>query len=341
VVVSIQLTGTALLAFGLGLGALGYLHHELEWVRALMSGLLGLGAARVLRSAWAGLPPFVSGWLEAGVVVATVLVASAATGVSQGLPYAVARASELGALSGSAALAGTATASLAYTYHRLAAEVSAATQRALVAENRALESQLSMLAAQINPHFLFNTLNALAELVHEDEDQAEDLITDLAAMMRYALRSSTGRVPLSEELDVTRRLLRIEAARLGARLQWQVDVEPSAEGVLVPGLLVQPLVENAVRHAIAPRPEGGRVKVEVTRQGERVQIVVSDDGPGLPAEVAGALLAPGRGTGAAGGGLRSVALRASLAWPPGQASLQVKQEGTGTQLVLSFPAEVK
>jgi sensor histidine kinase YesM len=337
--VSLQVTSLGLLAFGLSLGALGFLHQELELLRALLSGLLGMGVARALRSAWPDLPPFVSGWLEAGVVVATVLVAAAATGVSEGLPYAVARSSELAALSGSAALAGTATAGLAYTHHRLAAEVSAATQRALTAENRALESQLSVLSAQINPHFLFNTLNALAELVHEDEDQAEDLITDLAAMMRYALRSSTGRVPLSEELDVTRRLLRIESARLGPRLAWQVEVDPSAEAVLVPGLLVQPLVENAVRHGIAPRPEGGRVKVEVTRQGDQVQVVVSDDGPGLPPEVAGALLAVGRGTGAAGGGLRSVALRASLAWAPGRAGLQV-QEGPGTRLVLTFPAEV-
>jgi signal transduction histidine kinase len=332
------LTSLVLLAFGLGLGALGFLHHELDWVRALLSGLFGLGVARVLRSAWAGLPNFVAGWLEAGVVVAAVLVAAASTGVSQGIPYAVARSSELFALAGSAALAGTATASLAYTHHRLASFVGEATQRALTAENRALESQLAALSAQINPHFLFNTLNVLAELVHEDEDRAEDLITDLAAMMRYALRSSTTRVPLSEELDVIRRLLRIETARLGSRLRWEVEVEASAEAVLVPGLILQPLVENAVRHAVAPRPEGGSVRVEVTRQGERVQVVVSDDGPGLPAEVAGALLAPGRGTGAAGGGLRSVALRASLAWPTGQAGLQVR-EGPGTQLVLSFPGE--
>ena len=121
----------------------------------------------------------------------------------------------------------------------------------------ALESRLAALSAQINPHFLFNTLNTLAELIHQDEDRAEDLVTDLAAMMRYALQSSAGRVPLTEELEVVRKLLRIQQVRLGDWLRWTVEDSVGLSDVLIPGLLVQPLVENAVRHAIRA-PSGGR-----------------------------------------------------------------------------------
>ncbi|MEQ1572107.1 MAG: histidine kinase, partial [Myxococcota bacterium] len=276
--------GAALLA----LAVLGFLHQDLDLVGALACAAVGVGVGAALRGGWAGLPPFVAVPIAAGVVATGVLVAAATTGLSHGWPYLVLRWPAVAALGSAAALTGTATAALGYTHRRLARDVAAAGARAAQLEARALESRLHLLSAQIDPHLLFNTLNTLAELVHLDPDRAEDLVTDLAATMRHALGSSTRRVPLADELDVVRRLLRIEGARLGDRLSWRVEVGEGTERVEVPGLLVQPLVENAVRHGVAPRPEGGRVEVVSERRGDRVVVTVTDDGPGLSAEVAAA-----------------------------------------------------
>jgi signal transduction histidine kinase len=331
---AIAAAGTAV-----ALAALAFLHQELQLVRALLCGAVSLGAAVGLQSAWSGLPRFVARWLDGGVVTAVALIAAATTIAAAGLPYAVLRWQEFAALSATAGLVGVGTAALAYTHQRLSIEVAAQSARLTQLQQRALESQLAALSAQINPHFLFNTLNVLAEVVHEDEDLAEELITDLAAMMRYALRSSTTRVTLREELDVVRRLLRIEAARLGDRLRWRIDVGDGLEDVLVPGLLVQPLVENAVRHGVSPRTEGGSVEVDVVRDGDEVRVIVADDGPGLSAEQAASLEAPAGppsgGTGGAGGGLRNVAERARLSWPNGAASVRAEAPN---RLVLTFPA---
>jgi LytS/YehU family sensor histidine kinase len=324
------------------LAALGLLHEDLQPVRAVVCGGLGAAAALTLRPAWTALPPFVSRWLNTGVAVVAALTAAAATGLSLGPAYLVLRWQEVSLLGGAAGLLGVAVATLAYTHHRLATEVALQAARLAESQRLALESRLAALSAQINPHFLFNTLNTLAELIHEDEDRAEDLVTDLAAMMRYALESSAGRVPLTDELDVVRKLLRIEQARLGDRLRWTVEATGDLSDVLIPGLLVQPLVENAVRHAIATRLEGGRVDVTATRDGRTVRVVVADDGPGLPPSVSAALLDPASrpsgGTGGAGGGLRNTAERARLAWPDGRAHLSSEPAPTGTRLVLVLPA---
>lgn len=323
------------------LAALGLLHEALQPARAVVCGGFGAAAMVTLRPAWCGLPPFVSRWLDLGVVVVAALVAAAATGLSLGPAYLVLRWHEVSLLFGAAGLLGIAVGSLGYTHHRLATEVALQATHLATSQRLALESRLAALSAQINPHFLFNTLNTLAELIHQDEDRAEDLVTDLAAMMRYALQSSAGRVPLTDELDVVRKLLRIEQVRLGDRLRWTVEATGPLSDVLIPGLLVQPLVENAVRHAIASRPDGGRVDVSVTRDAQTVRIVVADDGPGLPEPVLRGLRDPssvtGGGTGGAGGGLRNTAERARLAWPDGKAHL-LSDEGPGTRLVLVLPA---
>jgi LytS/YehU family sensor histidine kinase len=221
-------------------------------------------------------------------------------------------------------------------------EIEEARAREAELRESTLRAQLRALQAQINPHFLFNAFNAVAELVHDDPDVAEQLVGDLAHMLRYSLRSSAqDRVPLSQEIEVTERYLRVEKARLGDRLRVHRDIDPEVTDLLVPGLLLQPLVENAVQHAVASRVEGGDVAIEIRRVGEEVVVAVRDDGPGLP----GGLLPPSveegstgsRGTGGAGGGLANVARRLELAYR-GSATLAAEELEPGTRIEMRIPA---
>jgi sensor histidine kinase YesM len=180
----------------------------------------------------------------------------------RGALYALLRRDELIVATLSIALVSVGVAALVETHRRLAAII-AAREQELASERRAtVEAQLRALQAQIRPHFLFNTFNALSELIHQDADAAEDLVLDLAHLLRYSLRSSEqGGVPLADELEATRRYLRIEQARLGERLRVQIEEPPDLHSEIVPALVLQPLVENAVQHAVATRSEGGTVHI--------------------------------------------------------------------------------
>lgn len=328
----------------LALAALGVLHHRLLPGPALAAGLLVGGSLVALRAPWAHLPSWIGLWLDLGVVVSVALVAAVGHGLTTGLAFAVLRGPELGLLFAAALAVAVGTTGLAYTHLRLADEVAAQQGRVAELERTALQSRLAVLSAQVNPHFLFNTLNTLAEVVHEDADAAEELVLDLAATMRTALRSSTGLVPLAEELALVRRLLRIESARLGDRLQWSIDGEAALVGlsVRVPGLLIQPLVENAIAHGVAPRAGGGRVAVAVAVRPGAARVTVADDGPGLPADVAAELAAGTlslRGLEGHGGGLRSCLERLRLTWPDGAATLALDPEAAGTCLILDLPLD--
>jgi len=321
-----------------GLAALLFLHHEPQWGTAAAAVGLGALVTAAMRSVWGGLPRFVTRWLDGGVFIVAVLVVTASTGLTHGLPYAVLRWPRTLALFGAAGLMATVVGGLAYTHLRLEAEVRLAAERLHEARRRALESRLTALSAQINPHFLFNTLNTLAEVVHEDEDQAEDLVSDLASMMRYALDSSSKRVTLAEEFQVIRRLLNIERARLGERLRCDFELDPAVQDVRIPGLLVQPLVENAVRHACSSRIEGGTVRVSASRVGDRVEIRVEDDGPGIPPSVLAELEEP-LDDDSHPGGLRNVLERVRLAWSGDSAQLSFPPRESGSTLLLTLPLE--
>ncbi len=154
---------------------------------------------------------------------------------------------------------------------------------------RRLEAQLSearllALKAQLQPHFLFNALNTVSVLMREDVDAAEDVLVRLSALLRRTLDSSAKHeVPLREELAVLEAYLEIERVRFADRLAYRIDVAPDAEDTAVPPLILQPLVENAVRHGIARRVSPGRIEIAVTRRGGRVRMSVRDDGPGIDA----------------------------------------------------------
>lgn len=167
------------------------------------------------------------------------------------------------------------------TYERLRRQARAVEQREQHARSAALAAQLAALQARTNPHFLFNSLNAMAGLIQEDPDRAEQMVERMADLFRYTLDGSRRRhVPLSQELSMVRDYLEIESIRLGDRLRWSVDVGPGIDAVPVPPLVLQPLVENAIRHGVSPRREGGSVEVEVRRDEDVVVLRVIDDGPG-------------------------------------------------------------
>ncbi len=190
------------------------------------------------------------------------------------------------------------------------------------------QAELRALRAQINPHFLFNTLNAIASLIAEDPEAAEDVVTRLADVFRYALTSSDREhVRLAEELAFLRSYLEIERVRLGERLRIVETIEPGVEAALVPGLLLQPLVENAVRYAVAARVEGGTIRLEARRVADTLELLVADDGPGFAQDTAPS----GHGV-----GLESVRERLRLAGPDHRLTLDTAP-GRGARLLVTLP----
>jgi len=147
---------------------------------------------------------------------------------------------------------------------------------------RKTEAELQALRARVNPHFLFNTLNSIASLIPEDPARAEDMVQRLSNLFHYVLSASESTVvSLEEELRFTGEYLAIEKVRLGDRLDYAIESDPSIAGASIPGMLLQPIVENSVAYGIAPLAEGGRVDVRCTREGERCTITVADTGKGF------------------------------------------------------------
>lgn len=160
----------------------------------------------------------------------------------------------------------------------------------------AQEAQMKMLRYQLNPHFLFNTLNAISTLILDrDNATANQCVTGLSAFLRHTLdQDPMKKVTLKQELDALDLYLKIEQLRFGNRLKLQYHVDEAALPALVPSLVLQPLVENALKYAIAPRERGGTLHVGGRVIGGRLLLHVADDGPGLPA---GASVDSGRGVG--------------------------------------------
>lgn len=169
----------------------------------------------------------------------------------------------------------------AYDYHRKARDAELAFCRL---ETQLAHAQLQALKMQLHPHFLFNTLHAIGVLVRKQDTQGSlQMLSGLADLLRLAL-DDTGRqlVPLKHELDFLGRYLAIEKVRFSDRLEVRVDVAPEVLDALVPNLILQPLVENAIRHGIAPRAASGRVVVAARRERGALSLSVHDDGVGLP-----------------------------------------------------------
>jgi LytS/YehU family sensor histidine kinase len=145
-------------------------------------------------------------------------------------------------------------------------------------------ARLQLLKSQLQPHFLFNTLNAISALVYTNAEAADRTVARLGDLLRLALEDfGVQEAPLARELEVLRSYLDIEQTRLGDRLTVCWDVGPDTTDALVPTFLLQPLVENAIHHGVAPRSDPGRIEISVWRRGGLLHLRVRDDGPGLPA----------------------------------------------------------
>jgi two-component system, LytTR family, sensor kinase len=164
------------------------------------------------------------------------------------------------------------------------------------AEELARQARLEALRLQLQPHFLFNTLNSISTLIAEGRGaDANRMLSRLADFLRLTLEApSAPEASLGAEIELARRYVEIEEVRFGERLRLDLEVEPECQEARVPAMLLQPLVENAVRHAVALRSEGGRIVLGARRRAGALEIDVEDDGPGFPAAVE-----PGAGVGLA------------------------------------------
>jgi two-component system LytT family sensor kinase len=168
---------------------------------------------------------------------------------------------------------------LRYHYHAQSKELSAAQL-----ETRLVEAQLHTLQRQMQPHFLFNTLNTISALMHRDVEAADAMIARLSDLLRMSLqRVGVQEVALKEELDFLSKYLEIEQTRFRDRLSVVFDIQADTLDALVPNLLLQPLVENAIKHGIGPRPTPGQIVVRSRRVGALLELDVQDNGVGLSA----------------------------------------------------------
>jgi two-component system LytT family sensor kinase len=169
----------------------------------------------------------------------------------------------------------------------------------LRAATLAQEAQLKMLRYQLNPHFLFNTLNAISTLILDSHNRvANQMVMRLSEFLRYTLdQDPMKKVTLRQEIEAMNLYLTTEKLRFGDRLKLEYAVEEGAMEALVPSLLLQPLIENAVKFAVSPSEIGGTIRVEGRARGSMLELAVADDGPGLSPSAANAVPAAGRGVG--------------------------------------------
>jgi two-component system, LytTR family, sensor kinase len=154
---------------------------------------------------------------------------------------------------------------------------------ALRLETKLAQAQLQALKMQLHPHFLFNTLHTISALVHEDPSAAERMIARLSDLLRLSLENApVQEVPLRQELEFVRRYLEIEQIRFEDRLRVEYDVDPATLEAHVPNLILQPLVENAIRHGLRDRTEGGELSISARREDSSLMLAVADNGCGLP-----------------------------------------------------------
>ena len=199
-----------------------------------------------------------------------------------------------------------------------------------------LEARLDALQRQINPHFLFNTLNSIASLVRSKPELAREMTVKLANILRALLKDHDTYVPLSHELSFTDDYLDIEVVRFGAdKLRVEKDIDPRTLNVLVPSILLQPLIENSIKHGLEPRIHGGTVTLRSRLEGNRVSIEVADDGVGIVARPDSSLSREGNGI-----GMQNVRERLEVLYGSQARFTVVSNPGRGTLVSIELPANL-
>lgn len=210
-------------------------------------------------------------------------------------------------------------------------------------ENKLLlqESQLRSLQSQINPHFLFNTLNTLSKKAYlEGSEETSDLLVSVAGLLRYSLRGLGRSVTLYEEIEVLKQYMDIQKARFTDRIQLHLEIDESCLQVFIPGLTLQPIIENAVIHAIEPKEDGGNIWIRITNEKEHVKVEIEDDGPGMSESKIKTILnelpleSEGHSTGI---GFNNVVKRLRLFYGIDNVIDIVSTIGCGTKVVLNIP----
>ncbi|HET6604476.1 MAG TPA: histidine kinase [Xanthomonadaceae bacterium] len=207
------------------------------------------------------------------------------------------------------------------------------TEAALAARATAHQAQLKMLRYQLNPHFLFNTLNAISTLVLDgDRRTANRMVQGLSSFLRHSLENDPmQRVTLKQELDALNLYLGIEKLRFADRLRLHYEIAPDCYRALLPSLLLQPLIENAIKYAVARQVEGGTLEIQAIRDAQMLQILVRDDGPGISAS---------NGTGSGSGvGLANTRERLTVLYGDRQ-TFQVRERAPhGAEILIRIPFE--
>jgi len=215
---------------------------------------------------------------------------------------------------------------------RLTACVAEQVEQVREAEIQRLVSQAEFraLQSQIHPHFLFNAFNTLYGVIPRQATAARNILLNLSDMFRYFLRSEKTFVPLEEEMRIVEAYLSIEKLRLGEKLRPEIAIDPAARHCRVPVLSIQPLVENAIKHGVSARVEGGAIRIEAVHETGGVRVSVADTGPGFGATATNS---------GAGVGLDNVAQRLRLCYGPGSA-LSIDSSPDGTRVSFFAPAEM-
>jgi two-component system LytT family sensor kinase len=199
-----------------------------------------------------------------------------------------------------------------------------------------LEARLDALQRQINPHFLFNTLNSIASLVRMKPELAREMTVKLANILRALLKDHDTYVPLREELSFTDDYLDIEVVRFGAeKLKVRKEIDPRTLEVLVPSILLQPLIENSIKHGLEPRLNGGTVTLRSQLNGDHVLIEVADDGVGMGNRPASALRRTGAGI-----GMKNVRERLEVLYGNQMRFSVVSNPGRGTRVSIEIPTHL-
>jgi signal transduction histidine kinase len=224
---------------------------------------------------------------------------------------------------------------LLHAVHYYRAERARAVREAELARGLA-EARLGALRTQLQPHFIFNVLNAVTTLVHADPMAADRMLTRFAALLRVILHEGTEEHPLERELELLARYVELMQLRFGDRIVVEWAVADATRGARVPFLVLQPLVENAYEHGLGGRESGGRVRIGATQAGDSLHLVVEDDGPGLDAASGSIIDRVTAGTGS-GIGLRNTRDRLAQLYGARASLVLERPPGGGTRAMVTLP----